>query len=132
MGSAAYSYICLVCTVRCLSQWTEIKDQPWRQLPALVRLSFLRLLPGSLVGETRGQYNRVWSEGRRAHETPSSTWEIITCSCLLFITSLKSRVHHSGVIISRSTMIRSGSEKLASVGVPMQGGSSKDAAGRCF
>lgn len=50
----------------------------------------------------------------RVPDIPSSTWEI-TVRCYLFlITSLKNKVYHSGVIISRSTMTRGGSEGLDS------------------
>ena len=61
----------------------ESKDQSWRQLLALcVKPRLFQLLPGSLMREAVGQYNRVQREDQRVWDMSSPTWET-HCSLLV-------------------------------------------------
>lgn len=68
----------------------------------------------------------------RVPDIPSSTWEITVCCYWFLMTSLKNRVYHSGVIISRSTMTRDVSEGLDSLGSPWMVGVAKMPLGGVF
>lgn len=63
-------------------------------------------IPLTSARVTDGEPHSITECEERVPDIPSSTRKITVCCYMFLITSLKNKVYHSGVIISRSTMTR--------------------------